>query len=214
MTEDSGPGSGGWLRRWLLGPAGSPWDFPRRSGERHLLLVRHGHAAAGWGDDLDPGLDDQGRLEAEAVAERLASVGPLPIVVSPLRRAWETAAPLAARWGVEPRVEPAVGEIRAPTEDLDGRAAWLRQAMAGSWADLGPAQQAWRQSVVDALLAIDRDTVVVTHFVAINTAVGHAVEDDRVACFAPGNASVTMLRSTGGRLEVLAFGDQAVTEVR
>ena len=204
----------GRLRRILLGPAGSPWDFPRNKGDRHLLLVRHGKAAAGWGDDPDPGLDDEGRAQAEAVAERLANVGPLPIVVSPLRRTLETAAPLAARWGVEPRVDPAVGEIRSPTDDVAERSAWLRQAMAGTWADLGEEQAAWRRSVVDALLALEGDAVVVTHFVAINAAVGHALGDDRVVCFTPGNGSVTMLRVSKGALHVLSFGDQAVTEVR
>ena len=34
-----------------------------------LTLVRHGRAAAGWGDDLDPGLDDLGRAQAESVAK-------------------------------------------------------------------------------------------------------------------------------------------------
>ena len=202
------------LKRILLGPAGSPWEFPRRKGDRHLLLVRHGHAAAGWGDDPDPGLDDEGRAQAEAVAGDLAALGPLPIVVSPLRRTLETAAPLAARWGVDPTVDPAVGEIRSPTDDLAGRAAWLREAMAGTWTDLDDDVRSWRGDVVDALLALERDTVVVTHFVAINAAVGHALGDDRVVCFSPGNCSVTMLRSTKGSLEVLSFGDQAVTEVR
>ena len=45
-----------------------------------LYLVRHGHAAAGWGDHPDPGLDALGRAEAEAMAERLAPLGPLPLV--------------------------------------------------------------------------------------------------------------------------------------
>ena len=203
-----------WLRRLLLGPAGSPWDFPRSSGDRHLLLVRHGEAVAGWGDDPDPGLSDAGRAQAEAVAERLAPLGPLPIVASPLRRTRETAAPLAARWGVEPRIDPAVGEIRSTTDDLGERAAWLRSAMAGTWTELGGDYPAWRRSVVDALLALDRDTVVFTHFVAINAAVGAAVGDDRLVCFRPDNGSVTMLRASKDGLAVLAFGDQATTEVR
>ena len=63
-----------------------------------LILVRHGRAAAGWGADLDPGLDELGRTQAENVAKVLAPQGPLPIVTSPLRRCQETAAPLAALW--------------------------------------------------------------------------------------------------------------------
>ncbi|CAA9228164.1 MAG: hypothetical protein AVDCRST_MAG50-1630 [uncultured Acidimicrobiales bacterium] len=76
-----------------------------------IWMVRHGRAAAGFGAELDPGLDDHGRAQAEAVADRLAPLGPLPMVVSPLRRCRETAAPLEARWGVTARVDPDVGEI-------------------------------------------------------------------------------------------------------
>ena len=54
-----------------------------------LYLVRHGRAAAGWNTDPDPGLDDIGRAQAAAAADRLAPIGPLPIVTSPLRRCRE-----------------------------------------------------------------------------------------------------------------------------
>ena len=56
-----------------------------------------------------------------AVADALAAAGPCPIVVSPLRRTRETAAPLAVRWGVEPVVEPGVGELAAPVRPAPGR---------------------------------------------------------------------------------------------
>ena len=54
------------------------------------------------------------------MAEVLAPLGPLPVVVSPLRRTRETAAPLLARWSVEPVVEPAVGELTAPPDPRPG----------------------------------------------------------------------------------------------
>ncbi len=57
-----------------------------------LILVRHGRAAGGWDDDLDPGLDELGRAQAEAMADLVAPRGPLPILVSPMRRCRETAA--------------------------------------------------------------------------------------------------------------------------
>ncbi|MXY55949.1 MAG: histidine phosphatase family protein [Gammaproteobacteria bacterium] len=83
-----------------------------------ILLVRHGQAAAGFGSHRDPGLDDVGRAQAEAVAEELAArfEEPVPIYSSPLKRAQETAAPLARRWGSEVILEPRVAEIPSPTE--------------------------------------------------------------------------------------------------
>lgn len=180
-----------------------------------LHLVRHGQAAAGWDDDRDPGLSELGRSQAEDVADLLAPLGPLPILVSPLRRTRETAAPLEARWGTAATVDPTVGEIVAPADHagLDDRGAWLRQAMAGEWSALGEEHQSWRRSIVDRLLAIEDDTVVVSHFVAINVAVGAATGDERVVCLSPGHCSVTTLRNDGGVLVVDAIGDEARTTV-
>ena len=180
-----------------------------------LHLVRHGEAAAGWDGDADPGLSALGREQAEAVADLLAPLGPLPILTSPLRRTRETAAPLAARWVIDPVVEPAVGEVVAPEEHagLGERAAWLRSAMAGTWAALDDERRRWRQGIVDRLVAVHDDAVVVTHFVAINVAVGAATGDDRVLCFRPGTCSVTVLRNDGGALAVESLGGEADTQV-
>jgi len=178
-----------------------------------LYLVRHGKAAAGWGAEIDPGLDAQGRAQAEAMARALAPLGPLPILVSPMRRTRETAAPLEARWGTTGLVEPAVSEIPSPSNDLQVRRAWLDRAMAGRWPDLDPEYVAWRQGVVERLLAIDEDSVVVSHFIAINAAVGRAMGDDRVVCFRPDNGSRTIVETGGGGLRLVSLGAEAVTEV-
>lgn len=170
-----------------------------------LYLVRHGKAAAGWGDDLDPGLDETGLAQAEAMADALAPLGPLPLVTSPLRRTRETAAALKRRWQTTARIEPAVGEIESPTTELSEREAWLRALMQGSWRD-APDLESWRQGVVEALKALDHDTVVVTHFVAINVVVGHATADDRVVCFVPDNCSVTVVTNDDGELRVSELG--------
>lgn len=179
-----------------------------------LVLVRHGQADAGWDADRDPGLDDNGRAQAEAASDVLAPIGPLPIIVSPLRRTRETAAPLADRWDVEPVLDERVAEIPSPTDDLVKRAAWLTEAMSGTWADLGPRWTSWRDEVVGALLAIPGDAVVVTHFVAINVAVGQATGDASVLCFRPGNASRTILDSADGSLRLVELGDEMRTVVR
>jgi broad specificity phosphatase PhoE len=176
-----------------------------------LHLVRHAEAAAGWDSDVDPGLGEVGVRQAAAVAERLAPLGPLPVVTSPMRRCRETAEPLLARWGVAPVVDPRVGEIPSPSDDLSERAAWLRQAMGGSWADLGERWHRWRTSLLAALLETRSEAVVVTHFVAINTAIGLATGDDRVVIERPANASVTVLAHDGEHLRLIAPPDEAGT---
>ncbi|MGA0838349.1 MAG: histidine phosphatase family protein [Pseudomonadales bacterium] len=178
-----------------------------------IYLVRHGKAAAGFDGHPDPGLDALGRQQAAATAAVLAPLGPLSLKSSPLARARETALPLAQRWGAEIIIEPRVAEIPSPTTDLAARAAWLRQAMQGRWRDLGPALLEWRDSLVASLVELPADTVIVSHYVAINAAVGVASNDDRMVIFAPDNASVTVLDNSGGRLGVLTLGASADTFV-
>ena len=178
-----------------------------------LHLVRHGRAAAGWDADPDPGLDDMGRAQAEEAAHRLAPLGPLPIVCSPLRRTRETAVPLAATWAVEPRIDGRVGEIPSPTDDLAERGEWLQAALQGTWADLGEPHRSWRAELFAALLELAGDAVVVTHFVAINAVLGAAAGDDRLVVRAVANASTTVVATDGGRFTILDAPDEARTEV-
>jgi broad specificity phosphatase PhoE len=181
-----------------------------------LYLVRHGQPLARYDQDHDPGLDEVGRAQAEAAAAELAPSGPLPVVTSPLRRTRETAAPFERQWNTTAAVEPAVGEVESPTDDLAGRSAWLVEILRANrrWDELDDERQRWRAGVVDALLALDADTVVVTHYIAINAAVGRATGDDRVVNFRPDNCSCTVLESDGRTLTLVELGRQRETAVR
>ena len=180
-----------------------------------LVLVRHGRASAGWGTDPDPGLDDLGRSQAEHVAAALAPLGAMPIITSPLRRCRETAAPLAKAWSVEAVVEPVVAEIPSPLGVAMGeRVEWLRDAMGGTWADLGTRYVAFRDALVDRLLATSRDTVVFSHFIAINAAIGRACDDDRLVIASLDNCSRTVIEIVDGRLRLVEHGHEADTLIR
>jgi broad specificity phosphatase PhoE len=176
-----------------------------------LVLVRHGQAAAGWDAAHDPGLSQLGHSQAERAAAALqedaaADSATVQLVTSPLLRARDTAAPLERAWRRAARVEPAVGEITSPMTGLADRAAWLGRIMSSRWPDLDGDLQAWRRRVIDALCALSAPTVVFTHFIAINVAVGAATGDDVVVCFAPDHASRTVLEVVDGRLQLIARG--------
>jgi broad specificity phosphatase PhoE len=177
-----------------------------------IHLVRHGKAAASWAEDFDPGLDGSGKAQAKEVAQALAHLGPLDVIASPLLRTQETAKPLAEIWGCHHRIEERVGEIPSPTKDLMGRAQWLQDVMGERWSNLGEDLHAWRQGVIEALLALDADSVVFTHFIAINVVVGAATGDDRVVCFWPDNGSITIVEADGSSLSLIERGDEPVTE--
>ena len=178
-----------------------------------LYLVRHGKAAAAWDTDYNPGLDDTGHAEAEKTAHILAPLGPLEIVSSPLARTRQTATPLADLWGVSIKIEKRVGEIPSPEKGLRERGKWLIDLMGQEWSTLPKDLHMWRMDVVEALLALDRETVVFSHFIAINAAVGAATGDDRVVSFWPGNASVTVLEEKNGTLGLIQRGSQGETEL-
>jgi broad specificity phosphatase PhoE len=175
-----------------------------------IFIVRHGRAAAGFGEDMDPGLDDLGRTQAEGAAQRLRGLGPRLILSSPLKRAQETAIPLAKIWARTPVIETAVAEIPSPKGvSLEDRVAWLRKLMAGSWRDVTPELAAWREACIAAVASVKEDAVIFSHYVAINVLFGAATADDRVVAFSPENCSITSFDNAGGKLKLLDKGSEA-----
>ncbi len=183
-----------------------------------IQLVRHGRAAAGWDRDPDPGLDPIGEDQALRVAEQLAPLGrsgALPIVSSPLRRCRQTAAPLALRWGVTPTVEDAVAEIPSPAGvPMSDRVEWLREAMGGTWTELGDRYLAYRDDVVGFVLSRAQDTVVFSHFIAINAVLGACLGDDRVVIRRLDNTSITVVDVDAGTVRLVVPGHEADTLIR
>lgn len=176
-------------------------------------LVRHGQAAHGWSDHLDPGLSEHGQQEAEAMAKSVSTLGRRRLVTSPLLRCRETARALEDCWGVEAELVSSVAEVPAPTEDLEARKAWLQQALRSKWSELPARQQEWRSGVLGFLRSITESAVVVTHFVAINVVVGAALGREEVVCVTPGNCSVTTVEISEGQIRVVELPGTQGAEV-
>lgn len=95
------------------------YRFSLPEGATDLVIVRHGESAPARPDQpaplvdghSDPELAPEGREQAERLADRLAHERIDAIYVTTLRRTAETAAPLAARLGLTPRVEPDLREV-------------------------------------------------------------------------------------------------------
>ncbi|SEC72931.1 bifunctional RNase H/acid phosphatase [Streptomyces sp. 2314.4] len=198
-----------------------------------FVLLRHGETAltpekrfSGSGG-TDPELSAAGRRQAEATATALAARGTIQAVVSsPLRRCRETAEAVAARLGLEVRIEEGLRETdfgawegltfaevreRYP-EDLD---AWLASAKAEpTGGGESFAAVARRVAVArDKLLAryAGRTVLLVTHVTPVKTLVRlalgappealfrmelSAASLSAVAYYADGNASVRLLNET------------------
>lgn len=175
-----------------------------------IFLVRHGEAAAGWGDHPDPGLSHLGHEQARAVSRALGELGATKVIASPMQRCRETAAPFADQLGVSARIEPAVSEIVTP-DGIADRVNWLREVMAGTWPD---ALMPWREQATAAVSGLAEGTAVFSHFVAINAIVGQLSGAADVLVFRPGHCSVTVLERDGdGVLQVTRLGDEAATRI-
>jgi 2,3-bisphosphoglycerate-dependent phosphoglycerate mutase len=93
--------------------------FVAPPGATRILLVRHGESAAFVEGEpfvlvdghADPPLHEDGRAQAERVAARLRDEPITAIYVTTLQRTAQTAAPLAALLGLEPRVETELREV-------------------------------------------------------------------------------------------------------
>lgn len=93
--------------------------FTPPDGATEMLIIRHGESQPANPDapfplvdgQGDPALSPDGREQAVLLADRLADAGIQAIYVTNLRRTAETAAPLAARLGLEPEVEKDLREV-------------------------------------------------------------------------------------------------------
>ena len=183
-------------------------------------VIRHGRPASTWGGaDEDPGLDAEGRAQAEAVARELlalpADQRPTRVVSSPLRRCRETAQPFADALGVPVEIDPRVGEIPTPAAlTAAQRPDWLRQAFSGRWDEIvGDLDYVgWTKSVASAL-AEHGGAAVFSHFVALNAAVSAATGDPKVAVYRPDHCALTVFHIDGGRLILARKGREAHSQV-
>ncbi|WP_371096872.1 bifunctional RNase H/acid phosphatase [Streptomyces sanglieri] len=198
-----------------------------------FVLLRHGETAltpekrfSGSGGS-DPELSAAGRHQAECIARSLADRGTVEeIVSSPLRRCRETAAAVAARLGLEVRIEEGLretdfgawegltfAEVRERYgADLD---AWLASAKVAptgggeSFAEVARRVSATRDRLTTRYAG--RTVLLVTHVTPIKTLVRlalgappeamfrmelSAASVSAVAYYADGNASVRLLNDT------------------
>ncbi|APS21902.1 ribonuclease [Streptomyces sp. Tue 6075] len=218
-------------------PAGTPqtgWgSAPDLGAPATLVLLRHGETAltpekrfSGSGG-TDPELSAVGRGQAERAAEHFAALGTVQeIVSSPLRRCRETAAAVAARLGLDVRIDEGLretdfgawegltfGEVRERYGD--DLTAWLASpdtAPTGggeSFAEVAERVAAARDRLVARYAG--RTVLLVTHVTPIKTLVRlalgappealfrmelSAASVSTVAYYGDGNASVRLLNDT------------------
>ena len=184
-----------------------------------LLVIRHAEpvrvtAEESGGAPADPQLTTRGRDQADRLGDWLGAEGVDHVVSSPLRRATETAAPLAARLGLDVVIDDQLFEYDAnadsyiPIEELRETKDERWQAMIeGRWQDFGgEAPDVFRTRIVTRLDAVIDEhpgerVAVVCHGGVINVYLAALLGIDRHLWFDPGYTSISRVRAsrTGAR---------------
>jgi 2,3-bisphosphoglycerate-dependent phosphoglycerate mutase len=172
-----------------------------------LLLIRHALPVRIEGGDgpADPELSDDGWRQAGALAAWLADDGIDAMVASPLRRAQETAEPLASLLDLDVSVVDGLAEFDRdapwyiPIEELKAADDPRWHAMiAGEW-DLDPDQ--FQRDVVQAVDGIIADhpgetVAAVCHGGTINAYLSALLGLDQLMFFFPEYTSVSRVRAS------------------
>jgi probable phosphoglycerate mutase len=207
--------------------------FVAPPGAARLLLVRHGESAPvrdGIPVPLldgcsNPELDPVGEEQAERLAARLATEEQIGAInVPPLVRTQQTAAPLARRLGLEPRVEPGLQEIFLGEWEgggfrrhiTDGHPIAMRLRAEQRWEVIPGAEPSaeFESRVREGIERIaaahpDETTVVVAHGGSISQALATAAEARPFAFMNIDNASISELVVADGVWIVRRFNDMA-----
>lgn len=179
-----------------------------------IVLVRHGETD--WNRErriqgsTDIPMNDRGRAQSRATAERLAASRWDAVVTSPLSRSVETAAIIAQRLGLDdPAREPALAERRHGM--LEGLTSEDRRRLEADAVPIEGLES--RVSVVSravpALLGLAARrpggaVVAVTHGGVIQSVLLHLRERASLPSGSVANGSVHELRASGARLELVA----------
>jgi probable phosphoglycerate mutase len=201
-------------------------------GATEILLVRHGESAPADPDKPfplvdghgDPPLDPVGLEQAERLADRLVGERIDAIYISTLCRTAQTAAPLAERLGIEPRVEADLREVflgeweggvfRAKV--AAGDPAMQRAMKEERWDHIPGAesQEAFAARTAAAIGRIhaahpDERVVAVAHGGVIGQILAAATKSRPFAFIGPDNASISHVVVVGEEITLRRFNDTA-----
>ena len=175
-----------------------------------IFLIRHGEASGAYTEDADPGLSDKGKAQAMSLRSFFANQSPLKVYSSPLRRAYETAELVA---GNRTKIfeEPKMSEIPSNTRELKKRGTWLKEVIGRNWDEQPKRLTTWRDQIISFLESQTENTLVFTHFIAINAVVGHLTNSLSIVVCKPNNCSITVLEVSGQKLQLLSLPEEANT---
>jgi 2,3-bisphosphoglycerate-dependent phosphoglycerate mutase len=202
------------------------------AGATDVVLVRHGESAPAVpgepfelvGGQGDPDLAPAGREQAELVGRRLAEESFAALYVTNLRRTAQTAAPLAAKLDVTPRVEEELREVHLGEfeggvfrqKSAENDPVIQRMHAEGRWDVIPGAEppESLQTRIRDALLRLatahpDERIAVFTHGGVIGQIIELACGARPMSFLGAANGSISQIVVTGERWIVRRFNDTA-----
>ena len=179
-----------------------------------IWVIRHGEAVPTSEQHPDPDLTALGREQAALVPSKLLASLPANVTLlsSPLARAQQTAEPLAESLSASVAVVPAFREIPVPVS-MSERDRWLKSYFTQQWGQQPETLWQWRSALIDAMVDVTGPTVIFSHFLVINTLIGHVRGTDDTVSVMPANTSINHFRRVDGVLELVSVGEQLQSRI-
>ncbi len=207
----------------------------RHTNAAELHIIRHGDAIPETDEIIPGGIYDDlplsaiGRVQAEAVGERLNKISFDAIYSSPLKRCLQTAAPLVQRTGLQPTIIPGIKEIQQgelfSLKDLDKAALTERlrerqehvirlAGTSGSWDSIegSESSKAFRKRVVASLDEIARNHIgqrvaIFAHGGVVNAYVAEVLGLEKDFFYPAANTSITVVRVADNHRVLFVLND-------
>ena len=180
-----------------------------------IIFIRHGEASDAWGDHLDPGLSDNGILQANNLLnhKELQNLKDFSFISSPKSRAIETGKPLAKKFDKKLNIDEVFIEI--PSKDIaqEKKQEWLKNIVQTKIDNLPDFIQSWSDDIYFKTKSLEQNTIIFTHFMVINALLNKLSNKDTLMYFYPNYTSVIKIGIKNNEFEYFLTEDSKKTSI-
>ena len=182
-----------------------------------IYLIRHGEAAQAWDEAPDPILSANGIDQAKLLAEQYLPIianKEVQLLSSPLARAQQTAIPFQEGLNIPVSINNNFAEIPSPGIVLSERRNWLKALFSKNISELEAPQIEWRNNIIQSFNALEKDTLIFSHFMTINAIVGWIKKEERIVSYYPNYCSITQIEKIGNDYIIQSLGKELTTVIQ
>ena len=167
-----------------------------------IIFVRHGEAESSFGTHPDPALSKNGVEQSLKLIhhDQLQSLEDFIFISSPKLRAIETARPIANKFNKEIKIDETFIEIPTENIEMDQKQNWLKQLVQKEKKQLPDQIKTWDKNIFEKIRSFNQNTLIVSHFMVINSILSTLSNNKNLLYFYPGYTSVTKIINIDGKL--------------